>query len=317
MSVNSATGGNWGTKLQNIPRQWLFVILIVCSTIPLFISVQLPDAPSDASFDFYAGLMSLKPGDKVLVASDWTEGTRAESGGECEALLRILIRKGVKIAMYSSGDPQAPQVFRDTIGEIAREEHENGEPLYQSFQDYVVAGYFPNAEGTALGINNNVRGVFGGRKDLAPNGIPTDILDSPVFNGVKSVADFKFLVMITPSNTERITFERVKKTPLMFMVTGVMAPEDQVYYASGQLKGLIGGVKGVFDLESLMARGVNIPDGFKDSRLPEIGKFEKGTNKGRGTQYYLALHACLALLVIAVFTGNLGVWLEKRKGAAA
>lgn len=300
-------------RMQNIPRELLFLLLIICATVPLFIPVALPNTPSDASIDFFANLMALKPGDKVLIASDWTNSTRAENGGECEALLRILIRKGVKFAMYSSGDAQAPQVFRDTVSAIAAEEHKNGQPLYQPYQDYVVAGFFPNAEGTALGINNNVRATFSGRKDSPPNGTPQDILDSPVFQGVKSVADFKFLVMVTASNTERITFERVKKTPLMFMVTGVMTPEDQVYYASGQLKGLIGGVKGVFDVEMLMDKGVNTTGGYKISRIPPIEPFKTGPNKGRGTSYFFALHACLALLIIAVLIGNVGVWLSNKR----
>jgi hypothetical protein len=162
-----------------------------------------------------------------------------------------------------------------------------------------------------------VRGVFGGRKDTPPNGTATDVLDSPVFAGIKTLSDFKYLVMVTPSNTERITFERVKATPLMFMVTGVMTPEDQVYYASGQLKGLIGGVKGVFDLEGLMAKGINTPNGYKISRLGTVPGFDKGTNKGRGTAYFLALHVCLALLIVMVFLGNLGVWLDKKKGAGS
>jgi hypothetical protein len=304
---------SFGQRLQNIPREFLFLLLIIFATFPLFITVNLPDSPSEASFDFFANLMALKPGDKVLIASDWTESTRAENGSEAEALLRILMRKGVKFAMYSSGDPQAPQVFRDTVSRIALEEKTAGGADYQPYNDYVIAGYFPNAEGTALGINNNVRAVFAGRKEAPPNGTPQEVVDSPVFAGVKSVSDFKYLIMVTASNTERITFERVKKTPLMFMVTGVMTPEDQVYYASGQLKGLIGGIKGVFDLEQLMDKGANTAKGFRNNRLPVIDGFSKGISKGRGTSYYLALHACLALLIVAVFVGNLGIWLSKKK----
>ncbi len=302
-----------GKRLQNIPREWLFLILIICATVPLFFTIPLPASPGDASLDFFARAMELKPGDRVLIASDWTESTRAENGAECEALLRILMRRGVKFVMYSSADPQAPQVFRDTVGEIANEEAKDG-IIYQPFKDYVIAGYFPNAEGTALGLNNRLKDVFAGKKDSPIGGSPTDIFESPVLQGVTSITDFKYLIMITASNTERITFERVKKIPLMFMVTGVMAPEDQVYYASGQLKGLIGGVAGVFELEQLMDKGMNTAEGFRAPRLGVVDRFAKGQNKGRGTSYYLALHACLVLLIVAVVVGNVGVWLDRKKG---
>jgi hypothetical protein len=298
-----------GSKLQSLPRQWLYLILIFCATIPLFFSVSIPDQPDEASIDFFAHLMSLKPGDKVLIGTDWTTGTRAESGGEMEALLRILIRKGVKFAVYSTGDPQAPQVFRDTMERINDEEAKNGATKYQRFTDYVVCGYFPNSEGTNRNINDNVLQAFAGRKDHTEGGPPTDVRESPVFQGVKSLSDFKLLVLVTPSNTDTVTLERVNKTPLMFMVTGVMVPTDQTYYASGQLKGLCGGIKGVFDIETLMRTG--LAQG-QSSKWGPITGFPDKQNAGRATRYYFALHACLILLIIAVIVGNVGMALSKK-----
>lgn len=306
---DSTQSQSLGAKLQALPRQWLYLILIVAATVPLFFNVAIPDQPDASSIDFFANLMSLKPGDKVLVGTDWTNGTRAESGGEMEALLRILIRKGVKFAVYSTGDPQAPQVFRDTMAQVSDEEAKNGEPKYQRFTDYVVCGYFPNSEGTNRAINDNVLQAFAGKTDHTEGGPPTDVLQSPVFQGVKSLSDFKMLVLVTPSNTDTITIERVKKTPMMFMVTGVMVPTDQVYYASGQLKGLCGGIKGVFDIETLMQTG--IAQG-QSSKWQEMAGFPNKQNAGRATRYYLALHACLILLILAVIVGNVGMALSKK-----
>ena len=308
-TAGNTASQNLGTKLQSLPRQWLYLLLIICATLPLFFTVALPDQPGESSVDLFANLMSLQPGDKVLIGTDWTNGTRAESAGEMEALLRILIRKKVKMAVYSTGDPQAPQVFRDTMARIAADEAKHGEPLYQPFTDYVVCGYFPNSEGQTLAINNNVRQAFAGKTDHALNGPPTDVLQSPIFQGINSVADFKFLVLVTPSNTDTITLERVKKTKLMFMVTGVMVPTDQPYYASGQLKGLCPGIKGVFDLESLMQVGLKQGD---SSKWGAIQGWPDKPNAGRGTKYYFALHICLALLIIAVLVGNVGMYLSKK-----
>jgi hypothetical protein len=292
---------NLGNLLQAFPRRGLFLLLFLAATLPLFTTVTLPNKPWDDSIDFYKNLVALQPGDKVLIGSDWTLGTRAESGGEFEALIRILIRRQVKFALYSTGDVQAPLVARDAIATIAKDEAANGQKLYKPFEDYVICGFFPNSEGETLAINNNVRGAFSGRKDYPENGPPQDVLQSPVFQGIRKISDFKYLVLVTPSNTERITFQRVKDTKLMFMVTGVMFVEDHNYYASGQLKGLIGGVKGVFDLETIMSKGY-------ESIPPLPGKNEPG----RGTKYYPALHACLGLLLLAVIAGNVGMWLSRK-----
>ena len=93
----------------------------------------------------------------------------------------------------------------------------------------------------------------------------------------------------------------------MFMVTGVMVPENTVYYSSGQLKGLCGGVKGVYDLETLMEKGTkDVPP------LPGIDKL-KAAGQLKGTAYYPTLICCLVLLIVAVFAGNLGMFLGRKR----
>jgi hypothetical protein len=299
---------SFADKLQSVPKSVLYGILFVFAAVPLFLNVSVPNEPVDSSIDFYTNLMKLPEGSRVLIGSDWTNSTRGESGGAMDALLRILMRKKIKFCVYSTGDPQAPQVARDNIGRIAKEVKEDNGPDYHPFRDYVIAGYFPNSEGTTLAINNNIKAAFAGRKDLPEGGRPTDILQSPVFQGVSSVADFKYLVLVTASGTNTITLERIKKTPLMFMVTGVMVPENVVYYSSGQLKGLCGGVKGVYDLETLMELGT------PDKSVPAL----EGTDKLKrmkalkGTAYYPTLHFCLFLLIIAVVIGNVGMFLSRR-----
>lgn len=305
-----ATLGNagWGHRLQSLSKNTLYLILFLFASIPLFLQISVPNEPVDSSIDFYTQLMKLPKGSKVLVGSDWTNSTRGESGGEMEALLRILIRREIKFAVYSTGDPQAPQVARDVIGRIAKEVAADGGPVYHPYQDYVITGYFPNSEGTTLSINNNVLSAFAGRKDSPEGGVAQDVLQSPVFQGIHSLSDFKYLVLVTASSTNTITLERIKKTPLMFMVTGVMVPENVVYYSSGQLKGLCGGVKGVYDLETLMEKGTaDVPP------LPGTDKL-KANHALKGTAYYPTLHFCLFLLIIAVAAGNIGMFLS-RKGA--
>ncbi|AIE88036.1 hypothetical protein [Fimbriimonas ginsengisoli] len=294
-----------------MPKKVLFGVLFVAATVPLFFDIAVPNEPVDASIDFYSNLMKLPEGSKVLVGSDWTTSTRGESGGEMDALLRILMRKKIKFCVYSTGDAQAPQVARDNIVRIAKEVAADGGQLYKPFQDYVIAGYFPNSEGTTLAINNNIKAAFAGRKDMPEGGRATDVTSSPVFDGITSLADFKYLVLVTASGTNNVTLERIKKTPLMFMVTGVMVPENTVYYSSGQLKGLCGGVKGVYDLETLMEKGT------PDKTVPPL----EGTDKLKkdkmlkGTAYYPTLHVCLFLLIFALFVGNLGMVLGRKERA--
>ena len=78
-------------RLQSIPTQTIYVVLMLCASIPLFFKVPLPNVPIEPSVDFFGNLMSLKPTDRVLISADWTNSTRGESGGETEALMRIMM----------------------------------------------------------------------------------------------------------------------------------------------------------------------------------------------------------------------------------
>ncbi len=283
-------------RLQSIPKPVLYLILILATTIPLFLDIPVPNEPLPESKAMYDNLMSLKEGDRVLLESDWTNSTRGESSGQFDAVIRILMRKKVKFAVYSTGDAQSPQVARDEIRVINDLEKAAKRPTLVPFEDYVIMGYFPGAEGTMNGIENNVRSTFAGKKDFPPGSPPRDVIQSPVFQGIKSVSDFKYLVVITASNTSVVTIERIKKVPLMFMVTGVMTPETRNFYSSGQIVGLVGGVKGVYDLEGLMETG-----------------FPGQTNKGKGTAYYLSLHFALGLLIFVVILGNVAMYLSGKR----
>ena len=298
-------------RLQAIPTRTIYIVLMLCAAVPLFFPVSLPNVPIDPSVDFFGNLMSLKEGDRVLISADWTNSTRGESGGQTEALMRILMRKKIKFAVFAIGDPQAPQVERDLIARVAEQEEKNVGFRYLPFKDYIVIGYFPSGEGQAAAVNNNVLKAFAGRKDLPAGGVPTDVRRSPVFRGVKGLQDFKYFINVTGSGTNTIYLERIEKTPLMFMVTGVMVPENQNYYDSGQIKGMIGGVKGALDLETLMENGLapgesnNFPDG--------VPGFKGMKNLGKGTAYYPTLHVCLFLLILAVVVGNVGMFLARKE----
>jgi hypothetical protein len=110
--------------------------------------------------------------------------------------------------------------------------------------------------------------------------------------GVKTVQDFPMMITVTASKTSNFTVERVSgKTPLAFAVTGVMSPETQVFYQAKQIVGFAGGLKGEYDLETLMANGINLPgpDGkivVKSDKYGKVDKFPGVLAPGKGALYY-------------------------------
>src|SRR5579859_5664168 len=78
-------------------RLTLFALLFIVSSVLLFPIVRdyvkVGNKPTKMTIDLYSTLMSVPNGSTVLVQTDWTNSTRGESGGQFEALMRILMRK--------------------------------------------------------------------------------------------------------------------------------------------------------------------------------------------------------------------------------
>lgn len=315
---------SFGEKLQSFPKVALYAVLVVLTSIPLFFNLSVPNKPVEASEDFYAAVMDVPEGSTVLLETDWTGSTRGESGGEFESLIRILMRRKIKFAFYSAADPQAPQVAKDAVQRVNEERKKANEEPYKPWDDYVSLGFLPNAEAADQAIANSVVNAFPGRKAVPSSGGPAqDAFQSPVLKGKKTLKDFPLLIIITASNTSNVAIERFNgKIKMLMMVTGVMGPETQNYYTTGQVSGLVVGLKGLLDIESLMEYGLNDPQNPKtltptSSKLEgkAVPGFPGKLNAGKAARYYPTLHFAIFLLILAVVIGNVGMFLTKRGNA--
>lgn len=311
---------SFGAKLMSVKRHTLYVLLIVCTSVPAFVTVPVPNKPVQSSIDFYDQVMKIPEGSTILIESDWTKSTRGESMGQMEALLRILMRRNIKFALYATADPQAPQVARDTVDKISRERAANGERPYERWNDWVSLGFFPNSEAMNNAIATNLRKAFAGRTESPGPGKPqTDVFESPVLSHLQKVGDVPLLIVVTASKTFDIIVERLYgKVTLAAMVTGVMGPECIVYYSSGQMQGVCVGLKGVYDVEGLMETGVNNPPDApvvaNEKIKGVIPGFPGAINKGKGTAYYPTLHVALTLMILAIVIGNIGMYMTRKEG---
>lgn len=296
----SKPNSNIGEKLQSLPKTALYSVLFVLTSVPLFITAPVPNKEAKASADFYDLVMKADPSKPLLICSDWTNSTRGESAGEFKALMRIVMRRNLKFVIYSMGDPQAPRAALDQIVLLNEERKKEGSQPYQRWTDFVSAGYFPGAEAISNAIENNFRTAFKDKKDKNSSGTPTPIFESPILRNVQRVSDFSMMIIVTGSKTSNIAIERVKSTRLALMVTGVMGPESQVYYDSGQVKGLVSGLKGLYDVEK---------------RMDVEPEFKGKTNLDNGAKYYPTLHIALTLLILAVLIGNIGMMMARRRTA--
>ncbi len=307
-------------KIKTIPKFVVYLLLVCTASIPLFLPIPVPNKPVDASVDTFKTLMSLQKGDTVLLGTDWTGSTRGESKAELIAILRILMRKEIKFCLWSSADPQSPRVAQDVVTEVNdMMKRENARP-YKQWEDYVQAGFYPNSDVAINNVGQDVKKLFSTKRGTDSTGKLRSIMESPVMEKIQKVQDFKLVIDVTASKTSdfHVQFISAKKVPLIFAVTGVMGPETEVYYNSGQAVGFLNGLKGVYDLEGLMEQGLNIPGpdgkpGLTSEKVKEqIAGFPGKENKGSGTKYYPTLNCALMLLIVLVAIGNVEMFLARK-----
>ncbi len=303
--------------MMAVPKIWLYGLLFAIISIAMFPKVELPSKPQDATLDLFQAVMTVPEGETIILMSDWTVSTRGENGGHLEALLRILMRRNIKFALMATAAPEAMQVARDTIGRINRERAEDGARRYEKWVDYVEIGYFPNVEGIFNAMGNNLRTAWAGKTDLQPGVGQVDVFKSPVLEKIRRVEEVALIVDIHASGVAYRMIERLYgKVPLFSMCTGVMGPESLNYYSTGQFKGVVVGLNGGVELETLMENGIH-PEGangaVKAPGRPAIEGFKGMKNKARATDYYLPLHAGLSLLILAVVIGNIGMFAARRR----
>lgn len=316
---------NLGKKLQGLSSHTLYVLLVLFAGLPLFLTCKIPNEPEASSIDAFATLRTLPKDKPVLIESDWSLSTRGESGGQFEALMRILMRQEIKFAFYSV-DPINIAVARTTIKRLSDENVKAGGKAYQRWEDYVDLGVKPGLEATIKSFDQDMGKALAANRSFKTDGSAGFAKDSPVLQNVNKLSDFSALVIVTGTGSWQIVTDRLAgKIPIVAMLTGVMSPEALPYHKSGQLAGLSGGIKGVYDIESMMERGLahesaaGAPaDAVKTNNAKYAGQYIEGfpgkINIDRASAYYPALHFALFLLIGLVVIGNLGLLINKRQG---
>lgn len=309
-------------KMEKIDRRWLYLVLLVLTSAGLFIPVEVPVRPDKTSLALYVEFDKVDRDKTIFIQSDWTNSTRGENAGHFEAVIRYMMATERKFVVYSFADPQAPQVARDALRRVIQARGAAGLKKYKHGEDYLVLGYFPNAEAQTFAMATNIRTAWGARKYKNEKGEKRPIFESPVLAGVNDISDVGFLMIVTASGTIDIAIERIsgKQVPIGCMCTGVVGPQVLPYFQAKQVVGVAVGLKGVYDFEYMMKYGVNVKDSegivkvaYDADPTLVIPAITAGETFGRGKSYYATMHIALLLLIVAVVIGNIGMLVNRKR----
>ncbi|MCK4412961.1 MAG: hypothetical protein KAY32_05410 [Candidatus Eisenbacteria sp.] len=231
----------WYDRLLAVDRRWIYLILAVAVVIPAIWTMHIPVSLSSEVENVFERVSGIQDGKIMFLAIDYDPSTMAELSPMAEAILRQVFRQNGRVVL-SSLSQFGPAMTDEIMTRIA------GEMGKVSGEDYVFLGYKPYPAITILAMGTDFRVPF-----------PTDyygdrVDDHPMMAGVHNFDDVEFVLSLAGGNAADmwIVYGNAKYgVPLALGVTGVMATDYYPYLQSGQLFGLLPGIKGAAEYEQL------------------------------------------------------------------
>jgi hypothetical protein len=230
--------------LRKIDRRWIFLAIGLLVVVPLLTGFHIaPVQPSARAVGFYEAIEKVPAGSKVLLAGDYDPGTIAENYPMHLAAVRHLMKRNIKIIaveLYPGGPPLADRVLH-----IAGAEYNKKEGI-----DYTNLGFKSGNEAVMSQMGSSIPVTFPADR----SGIPVSRI--PVMKGVENFGQIALLVSVSAGypGTKEWVQQVVSRyhVPMVAGVTAVSAPEYYPYLQAGQLQGLLGGMAGAAEYETLV-----------------------------------------------------------------
>jgi hypothetical protein len=239
--------------LTNIDRRVVYLFMLLAVSLPFFLkpTVTLKTTkPVIGIYDIVEEAAKLRK--PILISFDFDPSTMAELQPMAEALLRHAFSKDVKvvgITFMINGTNLAAQI----IDGIAKEyDKKVGE-------DYVFLGWLPQFSLVILNFGDDFRKSY--KADFRGKKID----EIPMLKNFQNFDDFHLVVCLTGTKMlESYIVWGVDRFNFNFAggVTAVSAAEQYPFLQSGQLKGLMGGMKGAAEYEVLINKNANAMRGM-------------------------------------------------------
>jgi hypothetical protein len=236
---------SFSERMIKIDRRIIFLVVGLCTLLPLLYPVGLPIKISAEVRGVYDHIESLPERSVFLLSIDFDPASKPELHPQAIALLRHAFKKNLRVitmTLWVSGTGMADQLVTQVAKEMGKEYG----------KDYAFLGWSPGGQAVIINMGQNLYSAF--PSDYG--GKPTK--DLPILDGVRSLKDVAYMVSLgagRPGVEEWYVFGKDKyKFEMGGGCTGVMAPGLYPLLRSGQINGLIGGLRGAAEYESLIGQ---------------------------------------------------------------
>jgi hypothetical protein len=234
-------------RLAKIPRQIIFVVIAIAVMIPLIIPLGLPVRIMPKSKQLFRAIDSLNArSNPVLISVDFDPQSMPELYPMLVAILRHCFARDVKVVLMTLW-PQGSGLAEMALAQVPQEYGK------EYGTDYAFLGYKFGVTAVLLGMGNNIKAVF----PVDYYGTPVDSV--PMMTTIQNYDDISLVVTLStgdPGWRAWLLFAQSRYAANVGVgVTAVSAADVYPYTESGQVVGLLAGMKGAAEYENLVDQG--------------------------------------------------------------
>ena len=278
--------------LGSLDRRIIFLIVGLSVLIPLLKPewVRLPIRPRPESQIVFDEINKLNEGDKVLLSFEYGPSTKPEIHPMSIAILKHLYSKNIQVygfALWPDGNFMSTEAFSEVSDDYEK----------KYGVDYVNMGFKPGAEAVVKGIAADIRALY--TVDLKG----TFINDIPMMKDVFNIEDFDFVFSLSagfPGSTEWVQYAcDPKNIPFSTGCTSIQVTDILPYVENGQIKGILAGMPGAAEYESLVDA--------------ELRKMDIAVKPGKASSMMAAQSIAHVVIVLFIILGNITYFITRKQ----
>lgn len=234
---------DFALRLLRLDRRVIFLLIGVATLLPLLYPVGLPIRVSPEVRRIYDYMDQLPTGALVLLSMDFEPGGKPELYPMAVALLRHAFHKDLKVlgmTLWPAGAGLAETAFTEVAREMGKEKG----------RDYVFLGYAPGDASAVISMGQDFHAAF------PADYYGTKTADIALLKNVRSLRDMQYVLSLSVGFPGLDTWYVYGKEKYGFELgggcTAVSAPRFYPLLDTGQINGLLGGLRGAAEYEILL-----------------------------------------------------------------
>jgi hypothetical protein len=273
--------------LLRIDRRIIYVVMAALVIFPLFRPLGLGVNSGPRAKALFDAVDAVPAGRTILLSVDFDPSSMPELYPMLAAIMRHAFAKDLNVLMtglWLPGSGLADQAVQTIPPEYGKEYG----------RDIVYLGWKAGVDAVILGMGENIKGVF----PVDFYGHPLDSL--PLMAEVQRLRDIPIAVSVsagTPGYTDWLLYAQTRYgVKVGAGVTAVSAADAYPFLQSGQLTGLLAGMKGGAEYEILVSRA-----GYSKALMPAVAAMDSQS----------LAHVVILVLVLI---GNIAYFATRKRG---